>query len=94
MCHIIGNFDRFQIRARIKSAVSEAGEDAKRKAVVVTNYVRKAAVNSVQLEGKTPTAMPVDGARGVKINFAALDVNNDGVVDEKDIMLLNQFDKK
>lgn len=89
--------------SQVKGSINEAAYDAARKAYVVTNYIRKEIgvpasqhVPHLTLTPEAPKtmesstrAMPMDSK--VKINLESLDVNKDGVVDEKDFQILQQL---
>ena len=88
--------------SQIKGSINEAAYDATRKAYVVNNYVRKSigvpptvkpsfVPNRVVSDApavSAPVVREVSSEPKVKINLESLDVNNDGVVDEKDFQLL------
>lgn len=93
--------------SQIKESINEAAYDATRKAYIVNTYVRKQigvpSTNKapyVQRLTITPDTSSVsEGVTGemsteskVKINLDSLDVNKDGIVDEKDFQLLQKLE--
>ena len=77
-----------QIREDMNAALS----DASSKAHAVGSFVKE------NVSAYTPVKFPTSSndteqANGVKINLESLDLNKDGVVDEKDFLLLNQNKK-
>lgn len=92
--------------SQIKESINEAAYDATRKAYIVNTYVRKQigvpSTNKapyVQRLTITPDTSSVSdhvtkelsSESKVKINLDSLDVNKDGIVDEKDFQLLQKL---
>ena len=85
----------------IKGNMTEATYDAARKAYVVKNLVQQKVgltpdappARTVQNNNETPDAPSGKTVHknNPQIDFSALDVNNDGVVDEKDFALMQQM---
>ena len=91
-----------QVRGSINSAVYDAANQA----YVVTDYVKKSISKRSSSEPYVPhlTLAPDDTRtssndaldrnmpqnHGVKIDYEALDINKDGVIDEKDLLLMQE----
>lgn len=95
-----------QVRGSINSAVYDAANQT----YVVTDYVKKSIGKRSSSEPYVPhlTLAPDDTRtsskdaldrnmpqnRGVKIDYEALDINKDGVIDEKDLLLMQEMRNK
>ena len=95
--------------SQIKGSINGAVYDAANKAYIVTNYVKRAVDQPFSSESYIPhlTLTPDDAhttvgpvtrnvakGAGVRVDYAALDINKDGVFDEKDLLLMQQHHKK
>ena len=75
----------------VKGDIQTASEDVAKKADTVKRFV------SANVSAYTPIKMPTTDKseaakpKNVSVNYAALDVNKDGVVDEKDFILLSKM---
>ena len=78
--------------AQVKNSINRAAYDATKKVYVVSNVVRQQIGEPVIRVTPAPTqAMPTK--ESVKVNFEALDINKDGVVDEKDFLMMQKNTK-
>ena len=76
----------------VKEDINAAAEDASQKVQAVGNFVKDN--TSMYTNVKFPSSSGESKQRSeVKINLEALDLNKDGVVDEKDFQILNQEKK-
>lgn len=74
--------------SNIKEEVNAATQDATQKAEFAANYVKKKmGVNTAESRAK-PELKKEKSENEIQVNFKSLDVNNDGVIDEKDFAIL------
>ena len=72
----------------VKDEINAAADDVTQKVETVKGLVMGGAANYMNHAG--PSANGAENNGGVRINLDALDMNKDGVVDEKDFLLLQQ----
>ena len=96
--------------SQIRGSINGAVYDAANQAYVVTDYVKKSIGRQSSFEPYVPhlTLTPEDtrpssadsserdkpSNHGVKIDYEALDLNKDGVFDEKDLLLMHEMQNK